>query len=375
MAKREFLQLAHDYSGKHMVAGYWWSEKIDGHRGFWDGGVSRGIPKIKVPWANTAKDERYVEEQISTGLWTRYGNVVHAPDWWLNELPKILLDGEFWNGKRGPGNRQEISSAVKKIHPYQMDWESLTLMCFDSPPVETIFADGYINNVHYIKHFVNIPEWIRQQCEKTGNFITTCGVNSRYRTIYNILGDYLANCESAERLEQHELSFSTMVADAEIAAAISEISRLKGEGLMIRNPDKYYECERSYNILKVKKWKDSEAVVIGYTTGRLTDKGSKLLGLMGALIVEWKGRRFELSGLKESERLLTHEQYAQPECADSIGFKIAREWAEKNPGIECPSWVTSMLFPRGSEVTFKYQGLTKDGIPNPASYWRKGDKF
>ncbi len=375
MAKREFLQLAQDYSPRYMVSGHWWSEKIDGHRGFWDGGISRGFEKSEVPWANTAKDERYVETQISTGLWTRYGNVVHAPDWWLNDLPNVFLDGEFWNGKRGPGNRQEISSAVKKIHPYQMDWESLTLMCFDSPPLDTIFADGYIDNVHYIKHFVGIPQWILDQSRKLDRLVTTWSANSKYRSVYNSLEKVLADCSVADRLEQHQLSFATPIADAEIKAAISEISRMKGEGLMIRNPDKYYECERSYNILKVKKWKDSEATVIGYTTGRETDKGSKLLGLMGALIVEWNGKIFELSGFKESERLLTHEQYAQPECADSIGFKIAREWAEKNPGIECPSWVTSILFPRRSEVTFKYQGLTKDGIPNPASYWRKGDRF
>jgi len=375
MAKREFLQLAHDLAPKHMTAGHWWSEKIDGHRGFWDGGITKGFLKSDVPWANTAKDERYVDVQYATGLWSRYGNVVHAPGWFTNDLPQYPLDGEFSNGLRGDGNRQTIGSIIKPIVPIDAEWEQITFMVFDSPPLDIIFADGTIDVPNYYKNFSDIGTWILERMAERSMYLQSFSPTSTYRFIYNGLINILNNCSCAELLPQHQLSFATPIADKELEAAIREITRLKGEGIMVRNPDKYYECCRSYNILKGKTWKDAEAVVVGYTTGRETDKGSKLLGLMGALIVEWSGRRFELSGLKESERLLTHEQYAQPECAESIGFKIAREWAEKNPGIECPNWVTSLLFPRGAEITFKYQGLTKDGIPNPASYWRKGDKF
>jgi DNA ligase-1 len=27
---------------------------------------------------------------------TRQGNVIHAPAWFTKDLPKTLLDGEFW---------------------------------------------------------------------------------------------------------------------------------------------------------------------------------------------------------------------------------------------------------------------------------------
>jgi DNA ligase-1 len=356
-----------------MVAGYWWSEKLDGHRGFWDGGISRGFDKSEVPWANTAKDERYIEAPIATGLWSRYGNVIHAPDWWLDQLPKMLLDGELWNGKRGDGNRQEITSIVKKICPDDLDWKSLWLMAFDSPPFNTVFANGYMDNIHFQKKFENIYAWTLQNCYKF-TYDKLFKKEAKYRSVYHALGEVLNENEVAERLEQHELSFSTMIADKEIEAAISQIGRMKGEGLMIRNPDKYWEAERSYNILKVKKYDDAEGIVLGYTTGRKTDKGSKLLGLMGAMIVEWNGNVFELSGFTESERILTHENYASLNC-EGTGTKIAREWAIKNPEKECPNWITSILFPRGFEVTFRYRGLTKDGIPNEASYWRRGEKF
>ena len=43
--RREFLQLADTYNpAKHKIAGYLVSEKLDGTRCFWDGGLSRGVP-------------------------------------------------------------------------------------------------------------------------------------------------------------------------------------------------------------------------------------------------------------------------------------------------------------------------------------------
>ena len=53
MARREFLQLADHYNPhKHNVAGWFVSEKLDGQRCFWDGGISRGLPTEQVPWAS-----------------------------------------------------------------------------------------------------------------------------------------------------------------------------------------------------------------------------------------------------------------------------------------------------------------------------------
>jgi hypothetical protein len=51
------------------------SEKYDGFRAWWDGGVSRGLPITAVPWANKNKKDRLLREPVSTGLWSFYGNV------------------------------------------------------------------------------------------------------------------------------------------------------------------------------------------------------------------------------------------------------------------------------------------------------------
>ena len=152
MAKREFLQLAHTFKpNKYGIGGWWYSEKLDGERCFWDGGISRGIPKIQVPWANNDKDNRYIELPVATGLWSRYGNVIHAPDWWLNQLPKIPLDGELWAGHGV--KRQELHSWIKRLSPSDSDWEKVIYKCFGMPSLETILGDGVIDNINFKGYF------------------------------------------------------------------------------------------------------------------------------------------------------------------------------------------------------------------------------
>lgn len=372
MAKREFVQLAHNYNPmKHGIGGWWWSEKIDGHRAFWDGGITTGLLKESVPWANTAKDERFVERQYATGLWSRYGNVIHAPRWWTDTLPKVPLGGELSNHIRG--NRQTISSIVKKIEPDYDEWETIDLMVFNSPPLVIMFADGRIDNIHYKKTFSGIVSWINQQHFPYEKVFES---NVRFRSVYAYLHKRL-NVDQVKSDKiyratlhiQHELSWSTTLAKEQIDFQNQQISEKGGEGLIVRNPDGLWKAERSHTIVKVKNYDDAEATVIGYVTGRQTDKGSKLLGLMGAMIVDWNGKIFELSGFTEEERILTTTIVQD----SREGFSVARDWAERNPETKCPNEMYSMLFPRGSRVTFKYRGLTEGGIPNEASYWRKED--
>ena len=137
MAKRQLLMLAHTLKPKHGIAGYMVSEKWDGIRVFSEP-VTRGMLKSEVPWANTDKDSRYLIAPRSTGLWTRYGNVIQAPDWFLDQLPNMLLDGEFITGRN---DRQNLMSIVKALEP-GCGWEEVQYLVFDSPPPEIIFADG-----------------------------------------------------------------------------------------------------------------------------------------------------------------------------------------------------------------------------------------
>jgi DNA ligase-1 len=103
---------------------------------------------------------------------------------------------------------------------------------------------------------------------------------------------------------------------------LRSIERVGGEGVMLRQPASKYEAGRSNTLLKVKTFHDAEAKVIGYEPGKGKHKGR-----MGALEVEMpNGKTFSVgSGFTDKER-------------------------ENPPKI-------------GATITYRYQELTKDGIP------------
>jgi DNA ligase-1 len=45
---------------------------------------------------------------------------------------------------------------------------------------------------------------------------------------------------------------------------MDKVLKLKGEGLMLKDPESFYEKKRSKKLLKVKKFDDAEAIVIGH---------------------------------------------------------------------------------------------------------------
>lgn len=112
---------------------------------------------------------------------------------------------------------------------------------------------------------------------------------------------------------------------------LKKVMNLSGEGLMLRNPDSYYERKRSNNLLKVKKFLDDEAVVIGFIRRPTGDIKAMQVRLPN-------GKEFRIgNGLTEEER--------------------------RNP-------------PKiGSKVTFKYQNLSEDGIPRFPTYIRPYEKL
>ncbi|MFH0258542.1 DNA ligase [Vibrio rumoiensis] len=110
--------------------------------------------------------------------------------------------------------------------------------------------------------------------------------------------------------------------EVELDRLLDNIERLSGEGVMLRNKHSAYNTGRSDDLLKVKTYQDDEAVVIGYKPGK-----GKYDGLTGSLLVKWKeGKTFYIgSGLSNKERKIPP--------------------------------------PIGSIITFRYNGLTHNGLP------------
>jgi ATP-dependent DNA ligase len=167
---------------------------------------------------------------------------------------------------------------------------------------------------------------------------------------------------------QEVLPGAANAAMARIEARASEIVLGGGEGLIIKNPNCYWRGERTHDMVKFKPTDDADGVVVGYVTGRETDKGSKLLGLMGALVLKLEnGKCMELSGFTDAERVLQSIRIPEDQYSD----QDATDWAISNPCAPCPDWIEAVHFPRGTVVTFKYRGVSDKGIYQEARYSHK----
>jgi DNA ligase-1 len=120
----------------------------------------------------------------------------------------------------------------------------------------------------------------------------------------------------------------------ELSAAFQRVVRHGGEGLMLHLADAPYVTGRSDVLLKLKPLQDAEATVIAHIPGR-----GRLQGNLGALEVQTSdGKRFRLGS----------------------GFRAADR--RKPPPI-------------GATVTYRYQELSKGGIPRFPRYWRVRQEF
>ncbi|WP_414828678.1 DNA ligase [Alteromonas sp. H39] len=100
-----------------------------------------------------------------------------------------------------------------------------------------------------------------------------------------------------------------------------------GEGLMLHHKQATYQHGRNPHLLKLKRYDDAEAKVIAHLPGK-----GKFKGMMGSLMVK---------------------------TSDGMEFKIGSGFSH-NERLNPP--------PPGSWITFKYYGLTRNGIPRFASF-------
>jgi DNA ligase-1 len=350
---------------RNTVGGWYISEKLDGTRVFWDGGISRGVPTVEVPYANvidpkTGKLKKKIKP-TATGLWSRYGNPIIAPDWFLNLLPSMMLDGEIWAGR---GNFQLCRSICGGDSPGP-DWDKAEFAVFGCPPVDLIFSDGEIKNTNAAMQvsYDNFDQWLHKRNPGVLEHwlrLSSEGSDGRYAPFeaeLMLMRDMVPSEGRVYLHQQKKLPLGVKDAALAVESELQRVLDLGGEGIMLRDPDGPWLPKRVSTLLKYKPFSDDEGTVVGFTSGRRTDKGSKLLGMIGALILDYKGKRLELSGLTDEERTFaTVEMKA-----------FAEEW----PGADMPRWAEGRHFKIGDTVTFKYRELSDDGIPKEARYWRQ----
>ena len=330
---REFLMLAKQYEGQD-IRGWYVSEKMDGFRAWWDGGVSRGM--TNVPWAKSLGD-------VATGLWSRYAGVIHAPDWFLDQLPGYSLDGELWCGR---GSFQQTMSACRKHVPVDAEWQKVMYHVFDSPSYDCVFQTGEINNP-ILSKMIRLEDCLPLINEHSHDLPTM-----QFKDAVSWMRQSRFWNQRVMMVPQDVLPDFTGGVQAYVEGRMAALLEQRGEGLVFRNPRSIWCPQRANCILKLKGSLDSEGEVIGYTWG-----DGKHQGRLGALIVKWEGKTFELSGFTDQERILS--------STEPLDLGLVRK-----PGTPVPETVFAPAFPRGSTVTFTYRELTDAGYPKEARYLR-----
>lgn len=218
------ILLANIYRDGIDVSRYLVSEKFDGVRAIWDG-----------------KQLRF-----------RSGNLIHAPEWFLDALPAQPLDGELWLGR---GQFERLSGMVRRETPVDDEWRQVRYLIFELPGGEGHFRER-AGRIERLVAEVGVP-WL--QSVRQESVTDTAGLQAR----------------------------------------LAKVLKAGGEGLMLHLADAPYESGRSDTLLKVKPWLDAEAVVVGHLPGK-----GKYVGQLGALRVQSPdGRQFSLgSGFTDAQR-------------------------------------------------------------------------
>ncbi|HEY7086765.1 MAG TPA: DNA ligase [Tepidisphaeraceae bacterium] len=207
---------------------------------------------------------------------SRLGNLIHAPDWFIAGFPNHPLDGELFLARKS----FQKTVAIVRRQDKSDHWKQIKFLIFDAPAGGGSFEERLqlIEALARHEHAASHPHVL---------------------------------CKSMSHLKEE----------------LARVEALGGEGLMLRQPQSQYVAGRSSTLLKVKSFKDDEAIVIAHEAGAGRHKGR-----LGALRVK---------------------------LANGTEFSIGTGFSDKQR--ESPP-------PIGGTVIFRYQELSDGGVPRFPSF-------
>jgi DNA ligase-1 len=280
-----------------------------------------------------------------------------APDWFLNRLPAMFLDGELWAGR---GNFQLLRSIVSKDVPDEEEWRQVIFPVFGAPSIDQVFRNGTIKNTnfHLDMSFGRATTFVANRCREIAlDLFLPVHKDTTFEGEIDILFSSLPNDELVYLHRHVILPDGRSEAEKAMNGFLHEVLEEGGEGAVLRDGKAIWTPKRVGALLKLKPFTDDAGIVTGFTSGRETNKGSKLRGLIGALILDYNGKRLELSGLTDEERRFATEDTE------------AHAW--HNPGEDMPTGTEGKHFKVGDKVEFRYRELSDAGIPKEARYLRQ----
>ena len=226
------LLLAESWDNAADLSGWWMSEKLDGVRAYWDG-------------------KQFLSRQ---------GNLYHAPDWFIDQMPEVPLDGELWIGRK---KFQRTVSIVRRQDKSEL-WKEVRYLVFDAPAA----TGGFEDRMGYLRE-------------------TMCQRPMPYTQFHQ-----QQLCRSLECLKEE----------------LARVEALGGEGLMLRQPESKYVAGRSATLLKIKSFRDAEA-----HGDRPSGRRRKTQRPAGALLVKLAdGTEFAIgTGFSDRERSNAPGRYVE----------------------------------------------------------------
>ena len=331
----EFVQLGKPYESADYASlkDYWASEKLDGMYAIWDGGVSRGMFLHEVPWYNPLNKTDNRSTAIATGLWSRYGNPIFAPSWFLDQLPKqFVISGELYIA---PGKLQETLSIVRQYKPDER-WQSINFAVFDHPSIAFFMARDVsvrVNKKSVKWHIPDSTSWVKKYDINCANFLDDFA--SRYAKL-------MTRDLEAERvfvLDQVNVNQP----EKQIPDLLNRIYDHSGEGLILKTGS--WQTKRTSDVLKIKASDNTLVIVTGWHAGegRNADVAGSLevieIKRSGAGIFEPSGSTFKINILGDANRQI---------------------------GQTATDAVWPIHYPRGSVLSIRYMTRTASGLPREA---------
>ena len=233
---------------------------LDGRNRHSNGSDFKGVMLANKYNGEQNIDGWYLSEKLDGIRWyydgssmrTRNGGLIHPPLDYYEHFPHgVHLDGELWVGR----NQFHEWHSIVRSQDEDKGWYKVKYLVFDAPKHPGTFTE----RLEYLK---------------------------------NLLADY---DEAHIKLLEHRIWKNV----EDLTQEMKKIKNLDGEGVVLRDPNSYYEFKRSNGMLKVKEFHDDEATIIGYENGT-----GKYKDVLGAVIVKGSnGAKFKVgSGFSDEQR-------------------------------------------------------------------------
>ncbi len=210
-------------------------------------------------------------------LQTRKGKKIYTPKWFIKNFPAFELDGELWTKRN---DFEHIQNIIMDKKPSK-EWKEITYNIFEVPNAKGNFK----------KRLNKAKAWFKTNKNQHVKIIKQIKIKNK----------------------KHLNNF------------LNEIILKQGEGVIVKDPTKFYHTGRSPYVLKVKKSYDMEGVVIAINISKKT----KVL----------KSLRIKLNN----------------NIIFNLGTGFTKEERKNPPKIK-------------DVITFKYYSISKYGKPKFASF-------